>query len=127
MNPLEFEELSALLDGELSREREAAVRRSLEADPVLRDEYARLADLDERLRALAATAAFVPHVDMPKWSAPRLRVIGVCAVAVLTLARLAPKYLNSVSIGVAVNGVVLVMLLSFVVWMVRNEVPRTQT
>ncbi len=125
MNPLEFEELSTLLDGELSREREAAVRRSLEADPGLRDEYARLASLDGRLRALVATAAFVPHVDMPKWSARRVRLLGVCAVMGLTLARLAPKYVDSVSIGVAVNCVVLVMLLSFVVWLVRNEVVGT--
>jgi anti-sigma factor RsiW len=121
MNPLELEELSALLDGELSREREVALRRSLETDPGLRDEYARLASLDERLRAMAAKAAFVPHVDMPKWSAPRLRIVGICAVAGLTLARLALKCLNSVSIGVALNCVVLVMLLSFVAWMVRNE------
>jgi len=125
MNPVEFEELSALLDGELTRERAAAVRRGLEADAVLREEYACLANLDERLRATAAGAAFVPRIDMPKWSAPRLRRIGICAVAGLTLMRLAPKYLNSVSIGLAVNCVVLVMLLSFVVWMVRDEVART--
>jgi anti-sigma factor RsiW len=125
MNPIEYEELSALLDGELSREREAAVRRDLEADPALRDEYARLANIDERLRALAAMPTFVPYIEIPKWSVRRLRILGVCAVAGLTLARLTPKYLNSVSIGVAVNCLVLVMLLSFVVWAVRDEVART--
>lgn len=60
------DQLSAYLDGELPAEAAEAVRRAIEADHVLADQY-------RQIRAVAELVRLLPRVSAPDWIAARLR------------------------------------------------------
>lgn len=65
MNPVQPEELSALLDGELEPARALEVRAQIAIDPALRLEFETLSAADAAWRIAAGSAAFRPDVEMP--------------------------------------------------------------
>jgi hypothetical protein len=65
MNPIDPSEITALLDGELSREREEQVRLAIAEDPDLQREYCLLAGLHNEWLATAGNAGFCPDVSIP--------------------------------------------------------------
>ncbi len=65
MKPVEPEELSALLDGELDARRAREVALQMQQDPSLRREFDALSTADADWRAAADGAAFVPRVRTP--------------------------------------------------------------
>jgi anti-sigma factor RsiW len=87
MKRVDPSELSALLDGELTAQRAAEVRRAIADDPALRREYEELAQLDDDLRAHAQEAVFEPRVEIPQrqrglrphvvWLAPLLVIMSL--------------------------------------------------
>jgi anti-sigma factor RsiW len=91
MNPVQSEELSALLDGELRPERAAEVRARIAADPALRAEYTALARLDDWARAEAEAAAFTPTVRLPASRSVSGWGWAVAGALALLLVRFVPK------------------------------------
>ena len=65
MKPIEPEELSGFLDGELAPERMREVERAVALDAELREQLESLRALDGEWRGLAADAQFTPTVRMP--------------------------------------------------------------
>ena len=65
MKPVTSEEISGLIDNELSAERAAEVRAAIEADPSLRNEYETLAGLG-RCSTLEISVHGVTHLDHPE-------------------------------------------------------------
>lgn len=117
MNPVQPEELSALLDGELDTRRTAEVERQIAADPQLQAEFELLAGLDEDWRAAARTAAFAPEVRIPaagRWNGWALTL----AVAIgLVGVRAGVRLIEPVVIAFAFQALVLAAVLAGVVWL----------
>ena len=86
MKPIDPREISALLDGELTEQRAAEVRRAIAEDDSLRQAYRQLAALDGDLKACAAEARFRPRVSTTE-------ARGLPGGHVLSLAGLAFKML----------------------------------
>lgn len=121
MSPVQPEELSALLDGELSPERAQEVRAQVAGDSSLAKELEMLAHLDTRWRALATAAAFEPRVNLPRRNQFWRWASVPTGVVALTGIRLAPKFLDSAFLGVSLNVLALVLLLSAVIWLLKRE------
>ncbi len=93
MKPIDPEELSAFLDGELPPPRAEAVRRALEEDPALREEYETLVALDSEWQAEALAARFHPQVRIPGtgvWQSIPLLVIMIALVAFRAILKILP-------------------------------------
>lgn len=116
MIDIQSEELSALLDGELSTARAAHVRAAIAADPALRVEYALLVRSDAALRAVADATAFDPDVAMPAGAAPPAGAWGLVAVALpaLVLVRMLPKFsaLPALALGLQVAAGLIMLLVT---------------
>lgn len=117
MTPVNKEELSALLDGELESKRAAVVRAAIAADPALHAEYEALVRLDAGLVGAAAEAGFMPDIVLapaapsaPHWMA------GLAVVVVLLGVRLLPKLMDLALVGVLLQivaaGIVLALIMS---------------
>jgi anti-sigma factor RsiW len=92
MKPVDPAEISALLDGELSDQRAAEVRRAIARDESLRQAYEQLAALDGDLKACAAEVMFRPRLSTVE--ARNLPAAHVLSLAVLALmVRLAVRLL----------------------------------
>lgn len=68
MKPISPEEVSALLDGELTPDRAEEVRRAMVEDEQLRRIYERMASADSALSSFAAACQFEPHLSLPSIS-----------------------------------------------------------
>jgi anti-sigma factor RsiW len=121
VKPVRPEELSALLDGELRPERADEARAQLSADSAMTNEFKMLARLDSRWRDLAAAAQFEPQVELPRLHSLSRWSVAVAGVLILIGIRLAPKFLDLAIIGLALNVVVLIVLLSAVFGLVRRD------
>jgi hypothetical protein len=109
--PVSPEELSALLDGELSAERASEIHLALLGDAVLRSEYEQLAELDRHWSAATSQARFqfsiqpfVPGLS-PRWG------MGLAALALLNAIRTVTKLPVSSSLAVVLHGIALGALL----------------
>lgn len=104
MKSIDRTEISALLDGELSPERAALVRRALAEDDSLRSEYEQLAALDTELKAYAQALMFQPHVALPESPAgfrfPVTLVIFVFLILRVVLKSIPPVLGSSLEIFV---------------------------
>jgi anti-sigma-K factor RskA len=120
MRPVQPEELSALLDRELSPKRADEVRAQVSVDSAMAEELKTLAHFDTRWRALATASAFEPRVDLPRRSQFwRSALLATGAVALIVI-RLAPKFLDSAVLGVTLNVLALAVVLGAVFWLTRN-------
>jgi anti-sigma factor RsiW len=120
MTPVQPEELSALLDGELSAERAAEIERQMVSDPALRAEFELLSDLDAQWRTAARTAVFTPGLVRPTpqrgtWMAAAGIVAGLVAL------RIVVRVIDVESLAYAMQAVVLAVLLAGLVRMVRAD------
>lgn len=124
MRQVQKEELSALLDGELSPQRAEEVRARIEADPALREQFDALVHLDARLRRAIEQVAFIPNVvlsigrasEIPAWHWPA----GIVVVLVLIGTRLLPKLAELPLFGVGVQ-VAACAAISFIVVRMARE------
>lgn len=112
MSDLDPAELSALLDGELDPARASAVEALIAADPVLAAEFDRLKRADQRLRALAADAAFPPRVRWPRPAPAPLPAWFAPCLGLVLLAWLAGKLAPAMALALAVNALALVVLIA---------------
>ena len=105
MMPVQIEELSALLDGELSAERAAEVRTNLATDPALSEEYEALLKLDAQIRGAAKAALFVPEIAIPMKDAAGdwHSAAGTATVLALLAVRFLPKFINVAALGLCLQ------------------------
>lgn len=127
MKPVQPEELSALLDGELESARVLEVRAQMAIDPALRREFEVLSAADTAWRVSAAAAAFVPAVQMPVHGAAdrraRRRVpMLVIAIGTLILVRIVLKLAGSEAWTTGLPVLSMILLLAAVLWLPRTEV-----
>lgn len=126
MSPINRNEISALLDGELSKEREEQVLHAIAKDPALQHEYGLLAGLHTEWLATAGGAGFCPDVSLP---ADRNTVPFSLPLfaSVLLILRVAAKTVSPVT-AFSLELMVLVLMMT---WFLRtlipacNPVPRT--
>ncbi|HEY1899297.1 MAG TPA: hypothetical protein VGG49_05855 [Steroidobacteraceae bacterium] len=119
MKPIEPEELSAFLDGELSSARMSEIEAALKRDPVLRAELSALARMDAAWQSAAGTSVFTPKVEFARRAAfirPWLGIIGI--LVVLVAVRILPKFTDGLEFGFILHGVGLMVALA---WIVRNS------
>lgn len=130
MNPVQPEELSALLDGELDATRAAEVRAQIQMDPALRLELEALSVNDAAWRAAAELGAFVPAVRWPVQAEADASAGGesggwLAALAVamggLVVVRSVLKLAGSDALGFALPTVSLLLLIAVVVWLARTS------
>ena len=122
MTQVQPEELSALLDGELSPPRAREVELQLAADPDLRRELQLLRESDARWLAAAATAAFQPTLRLrAAANLPRRFVAATALIVTLTAVRMAVKVTSSLILSFGVQAVVLVVLLAVIVWFAHTS------
>lgn len=128
MNPVQPEELSALLDGELDPARAAEVRTQIQMDPALRKEFESLSGNDVVWRAAADSVAFTPDVDLSLSAEAHALSAGegtrwLAALAVtlggLVVVRSVLKLTGSGAWGLALPAVSLLVLIALVVWLAR--------
>ena len=124
MKPIEPEELSALLDGELPPDRADHVRRAMAEDPALRRLYDQLAALDAELKARASAMVFQPRLNLAEVLAEegtpvlgRALLVGVSLVLLRLAVRLAP-----LADGAAVHAALLALALA---WLLTRLVRAT--
>lgn len=117
MKPVQPEELSAFLDGELGPERSREIEMQIESDPALRTEFDELARTDALWRAAAATAAFEPRVHLPAAANRWAWLAGFPAlIGALLVLRMLPKLIEAPAFGFGLQGVALAVLIAGIIW-----------
>lgn len=125
MKPVEPEELSAFLDGELDPGRASEVGKQLADDPALRAEFEALEGWDAVWRTAAATGVFAPDVRLPTEASPITQ--GACfaiLAASLVLLRMGPKLADAPTLGIGLNALVLATVLAGIIWFVQRDMQR---
>ena len=129
MMPIQPEELSALLDGELDAARAAQVRAAIQMDPVLREEFDALSAADAAWGAAADSAAFTPAVMLSIDTTTRApaEAKGSGWLAALTVAiasligvRIALKLAGSDALAFGLPMVSLLLLVAAVIDLTRG-------
>lgn len=121
MIPVQSEELSALIDGELGSHRAAEVEIQIAADQELCATFETLRDFDGRWRASARTAVFVPPIRFPPparangWAAPLAVVFALVGV------RSAVRLIDTTTIAFAFQALVLAAVLARIAWQERKD------
>ena len=120
MTPIQPEELSALLDGELDPGRAREVEGQIAADPILYAEFEALSVADAAWRAAAASATFAPQV--------RLRVSPVgwlvgfaTVIGGLVVLRIIFKLTGSDAFAFSLPAISLALLLAAIMWLADAE------
>ena len=120
MTPVQPEELSALIDGELGPERAAEIERRMAEDPALRAAFDALRDLDGQWKAAAATAVFMPTLARPA-ADPRHGAAAVGSAAALAGLWVMGRAVDAVDVVFAAQAVVLAGLLAGLILIVRAD------
>jgi anti-sigma factor RsiW len=123
MNPVQPEELSALIDGELDARRAAEVEAQIASDEGLRATFESLRDLDSRWRAAARTVVLAPQVHLPapaRWSGGWIPAIAIAAA--LVSVRIATRLIDTTTMAFALQAFVLAIVLARVAWAGRSDV-----
>jgi hypothetical protein len=113
VKPIEPEEISGLLDGELTQQRADEVRRAIGEDESLGAIYRRLAAMDKDLKRCAEAAMFEPRVSIA--DTPTTRGIELAYVTVLLLAARALVKFLPFAVGIGLETVALVLVVSWVI------------
>jgi len=118
MKPIEPEELSAFLDGELGGARAGEVKAALKSDPVLRAEFNALAEKDAAWQSAAGTSVFAPKVQLARHASSIRPWLGTAAILIVLVAvRMLPKLTDGLEFGFILHGIALVIALA---WVIRN-------
>jgi len=121
MSEIKPEELSGLLDGELSQERAEAVRKAIEKDPELRNRFEELERLHLACVQASVKTSFVPTITLPVRKNSPFRFPVITTVILLGLRvtfKLAPFPVVTVAEAV--------LLSAFVVWGLRSLAKLTE-
>lgn len=126
MNPVQPEELSALLDGELDPRGAREVEAQMAAQPELRAQFEALSAADAAWRRAAASAAFAPDVrlpaslDAPVVDTAGLNALGLSIVALIAV-RIVLKLIGSEALTLALPALSMALLIGAVVWIAIRE------
>lgn len=122
MKPVQAEELSALLDGELEPGRAREVEMQIAADPALRAEFEAMSEADAIWRASAGAAAFSPDVQLPDGarSARWLAAFGL-SIGGLIVVRIVVKLAGWDAFAFGLSAISLMLLVAAVVRLGRGE------
>jgi anti-sigma factor RsiW len=124
MKQVQEEELSALIDGELSPQRAEEVRLMVQADPALRAQFAVLGKFDAQLWRAGEDAAFSAEITFP--TEPLVArpfpmwLLGIGVALALIVIRLLPKLLELPTLGVSLQLVAGTAILFFITKMTRE-------
>jgi anti-sigma factor RsiW len=124
MIPVQPEELSALIDGELDPQRAAEVEIQIAADRELRVTIETLRNFDDRCRASARTVAFVPQVRLPAPARRNGWFVALAVAIALVGARTAVRMIDTTTIAYAFQVLVLAAVLAGIVWLERKDARR---
>lgn len=124
MIPVQPEELSALIDGELDPRRAAEVEMQIAADRELRVTFEALRDMDDRWRAAARTIAFVPQVRLPARATWNGWFMALAVTIALVGVRAAVRVIDTTTIGFAFQILVLAAVLARIAWLERKDARR---
>lgn len=129
MNPVQPEELSALLDGELDAARAAEVKAQIQADPMLCHEFEALRAVDAGWRAAADSAAFTSALRLAidaRASSPEraarsrwLAALTIC-MALLIGARALLKLGGSDAFLFGLPMLTFLLLVAIVIWLAQT-------
>jgi anti-sigma factor RsiW len=126
VKPVQPEELSALLDGELDGVRAREVEARMATDPALRLEYEALAASDADWRAAAGSAAFTPVASPFKAETDRRGIQTLMmTLAALVASRIVMKLAASEALVLGLSAISLGLLLTVVVAIVRTDQRRS--
>jgi anti-sigma factor RsiW len=124
MKKVQEEELSALIDGELSPRRAEEVRLMVQADPALRAQFAILEKFDAQLWRAGEDAAFSAEITFPAEPlvarAFPMWLFGIGVALALVVIRLLPKLLELPALGVSLQLVAGTAILFFITKMTRE-------
>ena len=120
MRPIEPEELSAFVDGELDAQRMREVEVAIANDPAVRRALETIADADSAWRLAAKSARFQPSVRLPTRSWLRSPALGGASVLVLLLIRVLPKLSDAMAAGLLMQLPVLIALMIWVIVLTRK-------
>ena len=122
MKQVQEEELSALIDGELSPERAEEVRLMVQADPALREQFAALGKFDALLWRAGEDAAFSAEIIFPAdpLVASRIWPLGIGVALALVIIRLLPKLLELPTLGVSLQLMAGAAILFVIIKMTRE-------
>ena len=124
MIPVQPEELSALIDGELDPQRAAEVGMQIAADRELRVAFEALRDMDDRWRTAARAIAFVPEVRLPARAAWNGRFMALAVAIALVGVRVAVRVIDTTTVGFAFQMLVLAAVLAWIAWLERKDARR---
>jgi anti-sigma factor RsiW len=120
MEPINPEELSAYLDGELDAHRASQIKAAIENDAATRHAYQIMVEDDSAWRTAAQSAQFRPKIALPSRTVPG-SAVSICAALVLLLVvRALPKLSDALTWGLMLQGVALVAILVWVVVFARK-------
>ncbi len=113
MKPIQPEEISAFIDGELDVERTQAVEEAMAQDAALRAQLAELKRTDILWKSAARSAAFSPAVNFttPRQSIAGSRPAITALVVVLLALRFLPKLDDVVVLGIVLHCLALAIIL----------------
>lgn len=127
MKQVQEEELSALIDGELSPERAEEVRVMLQTNPALREQFAVLGKFDAQLWRAGEDAAFSAEITFPAkplvTGSVRMWPLGIGVALALVVIRLLPKLIDLPTLGVSLQVAACAAILSIIIKMTRELAP----
>ena len=122
MNPIDPVELSGFLDREMTEERREEVGRLVAGAPDLREELDSLSRADSRWRAAARSATFRVEIRLHR---EKIFAISPAQVAVfmafLLAIRFLPKLLSTLTLGLAINGIALAIVIAWIIAITRES------
>jgi len=125
MNPIERDELSAYLDGELATQRRQEIQGALANSAALREELQRLTSADSQWRAAARSAVFEPQVRLRTQTSVGFSLGRALLCVLLLLAiRALPKLANTVALALGLNALALALALTAVSYWILSRPPR---
>jgi len=121
MIPVEPEELSALIDGELDPPRAAEVELLIAADEDLRAALASLRELDTQWRAAAQMSVFVPRIRVAQPQRMKNWLPSLPIALGLAGARAALRLMDATVLAFVLQALVLAVLLAGTAWLCRRD------
>lgn len=120
MKPIELEELSAFVDGELDARRMREVESAIANDAALRLAHQTIADADAAWRLAVKSARFEPTVKLPTRSRLRSPAFACAAVLLLMVVHALPKLSDALTVGLLVQLPALIAVMIWVVVLTRT-------
>jgi hypothetical protein len=115
MEPINPEELSAYLDGELDANRAREVKTAIENDAAIRQAYQIIAEADSAWRSAAQSAGFRPKITIPSRFALGSPASMCTAILCLLIVRALPKLSDALTWGLMLQGIALGGMMVWVV------------